>query len=72
MRKNPFNSFLVAIAICDLTLMGSYLLFKRVRCRFTHFFPYFFYRETFADRHMQSDIFHIRVYTYNNVSLLKR
>lgn len=31
MRKNPFNLFLVAIAVCDMTLMASYLIFKQVR-----------------------------------------
>ncbi|KAI6203404.1 Blue-sensitive opsin [Aphelenchoides besseyi] len=30
MRKNPFNYFLIAIAICDLTLMASYFIFKQV------------------------------------------
>lgn len=32
MRKNPFNMFLVAIAICDMTLMASYFIYK-VRSR---------------------------------------
>ncbi|CAD5209914.1 unnamed protein product [Bursaphelenchus xylophilus] len=30
MRRNPFNVFLVAIAICDMTLMASYFVFKQV------------------------------------------
>lgn len=30
MRKNPFNLFLIAIAICDGLLMLSYLIFKQV------------------------------------------
>lgn len=30
MRKNPFNLFLIAIAICDLTLMASYFIYKQV------------------------------------------
>jgi hypothetical protein len=38
MRKNPFNLFLIAIAVCDMTLMGSYLIFKQVdKCH-----PYYF------------------------------
>ncbi|KAI6178828.1 Blue-sensitive opsin [Aphelenchoides besseyi] len=31
MRKNPFNYFLIAIAICDLTLMASYFIFKQIK-----------------------------------------
>lgn len=30
MRKNPFNTFLIAIAICDMTLMASYFIYKQV------------------------------------------
>lgn len=30
MRKNPFNLFLNAIAICDMTLMASYFIYKQV------------------------------------------
>lgn len=31
MRRNPFNMFLVAIAVCDATLMATYVIFKHVR-----------------------------------------
>ncbi|VDL61800.1 unnamed protein product [Nippostrongylus brasiliensis] len=30
MRRSPFNLFLICIAICDATLMATYLLFKHV------------------------------------------
>ncbi|XGW20736.1 hypothetical protein V3C99_004040 [Haemonchus contortus] len=38
MRRSPFNLFLICIAICDATLMATYLLFKHVE--FCH--PWFF------------------------------
>ncbi|KIH55405.1 hypothetical protein ANCDUO_14439 [Ancylostoma duodenale] len=28
MRRSPFNLFLICIAICDATLMATYLLYK--------------------------------------------
>ncbi|EPB76410.1 hypothetical protein ANCCEY_04520 [Ancylostoma ceylanicum] len=30
MRRSPFNLFLICIAICDATLMATYLLYKHV------------------------------------------
>lgn len=30
MRRNHFNTFLIAVAICDMTLMASYFIFKQV------------------------------------------
>ncbi|EFO14204.1 hypothetical protein LOAG_14320, partial [Loa loa] len=29
MRRNHFNAFLIAIALCDMTLMASYFIFKQ-------------------------------------------
>uniref|UniRef100_A0A7E4W320 G_PROTEIN_RECEP_F1_2 domain-containing protein n=1 Tax=Panagrellus redivivus TaxID=6233 RepID=A0A7E4W320_PANRE len=31
MRNNPFNLLLLAIALCDMTLMSSYFVFKQIR-----------------------------------------
>ncbi|RCN50773.1 hypothetical protein ANCCAN_03159 [Ancylostoma caninum] len=31
MRRSPFNLFLICIAICDATLMATYLLYKHKR-----------------------------------------
>nr|CAD2179504.1 unnamed protein product [Meloidogyne enterolobii] len=30
MRKNPFNLFLIGIAICDMSLMASYFIYKQI------------------------------------------
>uniref|UniRef100_A0A914CPF2 G-protein coupled receptors family 1 profile domain-containing protein n=1 Tax=Acrobeloides nanus TaxID=290746 RepID=A0A914CPF2_9BILA len=40
MRKNIFNLFLIAVAICDMTLMASYLLYKLVELCHPWYFTY--------------------------------
>uniref|UniRef100_A0A1I7Z506 G_PROTEIN_RECEP_F1_2 domain-containing protein n=1 Tax=Steinernema glaseri TaxID=37863 RepID=A0A1I7Z506_9BILA len=40
MRKNPFNLFLIAIAICDMTLMATYFIFKQVEMCHPWYFSY--------------------------------
>ncbi|CAJ0964074.1 unnamed protein product, partial [Mesorhabditis belari] len=41
MRRNPFNLFLMAIAICDATLMATYLGYKHVGECHPWFFSYY-------------------------------
>uniref|UniRef100_A0A1I8ECV7 G_PROTEIN_RECEP_F1_2 domain-containing protein n=1 Tax=Wuchereria bancrofti TaxID=6293 RepID=A0A1I8ECV7_WUCBA len=41
MRKNHFNAFLIAIALCDMTLMASYFIFKQVEICHPWYFTYF-------------------------------
>ncbi|VDN00947.1 unnamed protein product [Thelazia callipaeda] len=41
MRKNHFNTFLIAIALCDMTLMASYFIFKQVELCHPWYFTYF-------------------------------
>ncbi|MCP9259967.1 Protein CBR-DMSR-2 [Dirofilaria immitis] len=41
MRKNHFNTFLIAIALCDMTLMASYFIFKQVEICHPWYFTYF-------------------------------
>ncbi|KAE9555730.1 hypothetical protein FO519_001082 [Halicephalobus sp. NKZ332] len=41
MRRNPFNLFLIAIAICDMTLMGCYFVYYQVEMCNPWFFSYF-------------------------------
>uniref|UniRef100_A0A915LRD7 G-protein coupled receptors family 1 profile domain-containing protein n=1 Tax=Meloidogyne javanica TaxID=6303 RepID=A0A915LRD7_MELJA len=36
MRKNPFNLFLIGIAICDMSLMASYFIYKQVQIELCH------------------------------------
>uniref|UniRef100_A0A183CII9 G_PROTEIN_RECEP_F1_2 domain-containing protein n=1 Tax=Globodera pallida TaxID=36090 RepID=A0A183CII9_GLOPA len=38
MRKNPFNLFLIAIAICDMSLMASYFMYKQASTKFDYLF----------------------------------
>ncbi|CAJ0592841.1 unnamed protein product [Cylicocyclus nassatus] len=40
MRRSPFNLFLICIAICDATLMATYLLYKHVDLCHPWFFSY--------------------------------
>ncbi|KAK0428191.1 hypothetical protein QR680_010664 [Steinernema hermaphroditum] len=40
MRKNPFNLFLIAIAVCDMTLMASYFVYKQVELCHPWYFSY--------------------------------
>ncbi|KAL6730285.1 hypothetical protein Aduo_001268 [Ancylostoma duodenale] len=40
MRRSPFNLFLICIAICDATLMATYLLYKHVELCHPWFFSH--------------------------------
>ncbi|CAI5438862.1 unnamed protein product [Caenorhabditis angaria] len=40
MRKSPFNLFLVIIALCDASLMGTYLMYKHVELCHPWYFSY--------------------------------
>ncbi|KAI6182397.1 Blue-sensitive opsin [Aphelenchoides bicaudatus] len=40
MRKNPFNLFLIAVAVCDGFLMLSYFIFKQIEMCHPFFFSY--------------------------------
>ncbi|CAB3407507.1 unnamed protein product [Caenorhabditis bovis] len=40
MRKSPFNLFLVVIAVCDASLMATYLLYKHVQLCHPWYFSY--------------------------------
>jgi hypothetical protein len=40
MRSNPFNLFLIFIAICDMSLMASYFIFKQIEMCHPWFFSY--------------------------------
>uniref|UniRef100_A0A0K0DB87 G_PROTEIN_RECEP_F1_2 domain-containing protein n=1 Tax=Angiostrongylus cantonensis TaxID=6313 RepID=A0A0K0DB87_ANGCA len=40
MRRSPFNLFLICIAICDATLMATYLLYKHVEMCHPWFFTH--------------------------------
>ncbi|CAJ0564473.1 unnamed protein product, partial [Mesorhabditis spiculigera] len=50
MRRNPFNVFLVAIAVCDATLMATYLVYKHVdQCHPWYFsYPFLLYTKYYA------------------------
>uniref|UniRef100_A0A915DEA8 G-protein coupled receptors family 1 profile domain-containing protein n=1 Tax=Ditylenchus dipsaci TaxID=166011 RepID=A0A915DEA8_9BILA len=48
MRKNPFNLFLIAIAICDLTLMASYFIYKQVELCHPWYFEFSWIIFTYA------------------------
>ncbi|KAI1721637.1 serpentine type 7TM GPCR chemoreceptor srw domain-containing protein [Ditylenchus destructor] len=48
MRKNPFNLFLIAIAICDLTLMASYFIYKQVELCHPWYFEFAWIIFTYA------------------------
>ncbi|CAD6197057.1 unnamed protein product [Caenorhabditis auriculariae] len=41
MRKSPFNLFLMMIAVCDASLMATYLLYKHVAVCHPWYFTYF-------------------------------
>ncbi|TKR59395.1 hypothetical protein L596_029072 [Steinernema carpocapsae] len=40
MRKNPFNLFLIAIAVCDMTLMATYFIYKQIEMCHPWYFSY--------------------------------
>ncbi|KAI3413379.1 hypothetical protein GPALN_010876 [Globodera pallida] len=48
MRKNPFNLFLIAIAICDMTLMASYFMYKQVEMCHPWYFTFFWIVYTYG------------------------
>uniref|UniRef100_A0A0M3IG02 G_PROTEIN_RECEP_F1_2 domain-containing protein n=1 Tax=Ascaris lumbricoides TaxID=6252 RepID=A0A0M3IG02_ASCLU len=47
MRKNPFNAFLIAIAICDMTLMAFYFIYKQVSLFFLNIHKSLFFISSF-------------------------
>lgn len=48
MRKNSFNLFLVAIAICDMSLMASYFIYKQVEMCHPWYFTFTWIVYTYA------------------------
>ncbi|KAL3099076.1 hypothetical protein niasHS_001064 [Heterodera schachtii] len=48
MRKNPFNLFLIVIAICDMSLMASYFIYKQVEMCHPWYFTFFWIVYTYG------------------------
>ncbi|VDM37567.1 unnamed protein product [Toxocara canis] len=71
MRKNPFNVFLIAIAVCDMTLMAFYFIYKQVEICQPTYFSYFWIVFTYAYAILSVFVHSVSLWLTVNMAILR-
>uniref|UniRef100_A0A915CF60 G-protein coupled receptors family 1 profile domain-containing protein n=1 Tax=Parascaris univalens TaxID=6257 RepID=A0A915CF60_PARUN len=71
MRKNPFNAFLIAIAICDMTLMAFYFIYKQVEICHPTYFSYFWIVFTYVYAILSVFVHSVSLWFTVNMAILR-
>ncbi|VDK59629.1 unnamed protein product [Anisakis simplex] len=71
MRKNPFNVFLTSIAVCDMTLMAFYFIYKRVEVCHPTYFSYFWIVFTYLYAILSVFVHSVSLWLTVNMAILR-